>query len=148
MKSRKKIIEEVMADFQFLRNKMKTKVLQSGQNSLVTYSQWFILAIIEQNRDIGITEIAKLIGISPSATTQLVDGLVDNKYVERKADLKDRRALCLKLSDKGKKYIIGRKEEHMGKMVKLFDVLSNKELATYLKLNKKILTNVSEEIIL
>jgi DNA-binding MarR family transcriptional regulator len=147
MKKRKKIMEEIMVDFQAVGNKIQTKVLQSENDSLVTFSQWFVLSIIEQHCNIGIKEISKMLGISSSAITQLVDGLVDKKYVERKDNPKDRRALQLKLSINGKKYIIIKKKEHMKNIVKLFDVFSDKELMILLKLHKKMLFNASSDLL-
>jgi len=135
-----------MVDFQAVGNKLQAKVLQSEHDNLVTFSQWFVLAIVEQHCDIGIKELSKMLGNSSSATTQLVDGLVDKGYVERNDDPKDRRALQLKLSVKGKKYIIEKKKKHMKNIVKLFDVFSNRELVVLLKLHKKIIFACSNDI--
>lgn len=142
MKNRKKIIEEILADFQAMKNKIQNRVLQSEHDSPVTFSQWFVLVIIGQHSGIGIKEISKMLGISSSATTQLADVLVDNKYVERKEDTKDRRALHLRLFAKGKKYITAKKKEHTKNAVKLFNDFSDKDLETFILLIKKIITSI------
>jgi len=91
MANRKKMIEEIMATFHAMRNKMHVTLMQSGHRDSITHSQLFVLAIIEKCHDIGIKEISKKLNISSSAATQLVDGLVENGYVVRKADAADRR---------------------------------------------------------
>ncbi len=142
MTNRKKLIEEIMANFHAMGNKMQSH-MQLGREDCITHSQLFVLVIIEQHRNIGIKEISKKLNISSSATTQLVDGLVDNGYVVRKTDSKDRRALQLELSKKGKKHIAGLKNKYIKTIASLFDVLSNKELEIYLKLHKKILSKIN-----
>lgn len=142
MPNRKKLIEEFMASFHAMKNKMHTQGIQPESKDHITHSQLFVLAIIERNRDIGIKEISEKLNISSSATTQLVDGLVENGYVVRKADLKDRRALQLELSAKGNKQIAELKNKRIKMMETLFDALNDKELETYLKLHKKILSKI------
>lgn len=131
-----------MANFHSMRNKMHAKIMQSGHKGRITHSQLFVLSIIEQHNNIGLKKISKMLSISSSAATQLVDGLVDNGYVVRKANSKDRRALQLELSTKGSKHITGLKNKRMKIVSALFDVLNDKELETYLKLHKKILSKI------
>ncbi len=129
-----------MASFHAMRNKMHSYAVQSGSKDYITHSQFFVLAIIERHKSIGIKEISKKLNISSSAATQLVDGLAENGYVVRKSNLKDRRALHLELSTKGQKRVIGLKNKHMKTIATLFDALSYTELETYLALHKKILS--------
>lgn len=143
MENRKKLIEEIMTNFHAMKNKMHVQGAQTGSKDGITHSQLFVLAIIERNQNIGIKEISEKLNISPSATTQLVDGLVENGYVVRKADSEDRRALQLELSPKGTKQIAELKDKRMKMMSALFDVLSDKELEIYLKLHKKILSKIN-----
>jgi DNA-binding MarR family transcriptional regulator len=143
MTARKKLIEEIMASFHAMRNKMQTRAMHSGPKDCVTHSQLFVSGVIEQHRGIGIKEISKRMGISSSATTQLVDGLVEKGYVMRRADSKDRRALHLKLSTKGKKHIAELRNKRMKMIAVLFNALDDGELETYLKLHKKILSKAN-----
>ena len=72
MANRKKMIEEIMATFHAMRNKMHVTLMQSGHRDSITHSQLFVLAIIEKCHDIGIKEISKKLNISSSAATQRV----------------------------------------------------------------------------
>ena len=136
--NRKKLIEEIMANINAMRNKMHVKIMQSGSKNMITHSQWFVLCLIQQHKNMGIKEISKMLSITSSATTQLVDGLVESGYVERKINNSDRRSLQLVLSKKGQKSIIEMKIEYAKSMETLFKALTDQELETYNILHKKI----------
>ena len=138
MATRKKLVEEIIASFHAIKNKMHPRIMQLGGKGSITHSQLFVLAIIEQHHDIGVKEISKKLNISSSATTQLIDALVNNGYVIRKTDSKDRRALLLGLSTKGQKHIANLKNKRIKMISDLFDVLTDKELEIYLMLHKKM----------
>ncbi len=144
MTHRKQLIEEIMANSQAMKNIMHAKGAKDCAKAGITHSQLFVLAIIERHQNIGIKEISKKLNVSSSAATQLVDGLVANGFVTRKANLKDRRALRLALSAKGSTHIAALKQRRMRTMLTLFDALTDDELAVYLKLHKKILASITK----
>lgn len=139
MQKRKQLIQEIMASINAFKNKMHTKVMDEGLQQRVPHSQWFVLCIIENHKNLGIKEISNMLCITSSATTQLVDGLVASGYVRRKTNNKDRRSLELILSKKGQTHIKKMKSTYAKAMETLFKVLSDKELETYNTLHKKIL---------
>ena len=143
MVNRKQLIEEILASFHSFRHKMKTKAPNSRKESRITHSQWFVLGIIEHCKDASIKDISETLGMSSSAITQLVDGLVKSGYVLRQDDPKDRRSVQLGVSPKGKKQIGVMREKRINQMSKLFDALSDSELETYLRLHKKIINKFS-----
>ncbi len=105
---------------------------------VITPSQGFALRYVAENKSANVKDIAKTLNITSSAATQLIDGLVDKGYLIRKSSLDDRRAIVLSVSLKAKKLFKECKEQGLQKMIKLFDVLTDNELAEYSKLNKKI----------
>ena len=143
MVNRKQLIEEILASFHSFRHKMKTKASNTQKESRITHSQWFVLGIIEHCKDASIKDISGMLGMSSSAVTQLVDGLVKSGYVLRQDDPKDRRSVQLEVSPKGKKQIGVMREKRINQMSKLFDALSDSELETYLQLHKKIINKFS-----
>ncbi len=146
MINRNKLIEEIIAGYHAIKNKMHARLWQSGNNKdCITHSQIFVLSIIAENNNIGIKEISEKLSISSSASTQLVDGLVENGYAVRKASAKDRRALHLEISAKGRKYLNQFKNKRLKVVSTLFDVLTDSELRAYLALNKKILSNILDK---
>ena len=138
MTNRKQLIEEILNSIHALRQKMKIKAVASRDH--ITHSQWFVLGIIEHNKHVSIKNISEMLGISSSAATQLVNGLVQNGYVVRQDKPEDRRAVQLELSTKGKKQISSLKEKRINEMTKLFDALNDSELETYLRFHKKIIS--------
>ena len=138
MTNRKQLIEDILNSFHAMRHKIKPKDFNSTRQNPITHSQWFVLGIIENCKNASIKDISGMLGMSSSGVTQLVDGLVQSGYVVRQDDPKDRRLVQLELSLKGKKQIAILREKRIKKMEKLFDVLTDSELRTYLKLHKKI----------
>lgn len=86
----------------------------------------------------SVTEVAKILGITSSTVTQLVNELVKKENVVRKEGDPDRRLLSLKLSEKSKKQISKMRTENIKWLMSMFECLSDKELAEYAKLYKKI----------
>jgi DNA-binding MarR family transcriptional regulator len=140
MSERKKLIEELIANFHAIRNKLHAKTMHTGSKGYLPHSQLYVLSIIEKTPEIGIKELAKEVHVTSSAATQLVDSLVVGGYVVRKPDKKDRRALHLGLSKKGLQQVVFLRKQRFAKVKKLFDVLSEEELRTYLSLHRKILS--------
>ena len=138
MANRKQLIEDILSGFHAIRHKMKAKAVHSGLKNRITHSQWFVLGIIEHCKKTNIKDVSEALGMSSSAATQLVEGLVQSGYVVRRADPKDRRAVELALSLKGKKRIATMREKRLHEMAKVFDALSDGELQTYVRLHKKI----------
>ncbi len=143
MRNRKQLVGEIMANINAFKNRMHSKILQEGKKNRITHSQWFLLCLIDQQKDMGIKEVSKMLGITSSATTQLVDGLVESGYMQRKINYRDRRSLTLTLSKKGRKNIADIKKKYTKSMEDLFKALTTEELETYNMLHKKILTSAS-----
>lgn len=140
--NREQLSEEVMENLHTIKNKIHVNFFERGSKECITPSQVFVLTAIKRDSGMGIKEISKKLHISPSATTQLVDCLVDIGCVTRKVDPDDRRALQINISAKGSKHIDTFKNKYKKISASLFRTLSDEELETYLELNKKILSNV------
>ncbi|MDP2671627.1 MAG: MarR family transcriptional regulator [bacterium] len=140
MSTRDQLIEEILHSLHAIRNHIKAKAVHLGHQNHITHSQWFILKTIEHYKSVSIKDIAETLGMSSSAATQLVDGLVQAGFVIRQENPNDRRLVRLELSPKGKRHIAATKENRITEMAQVFDALNDKELAGYLKLQKKILS--------
>lgn len=111
----------------------------------ITPSQWGAILTIEELGESTVKDVADALGITSSAATQLINGLVDNGYVLRTASKKDRRTVLLKLSKKTKVHVAQMKKQLVRKFLKLFEVLNEKEFSQYLALNKKIAERFSKK---
>jgi len=87
-------------------------------------------------------DIAHRFCISPSAATQLVDALVQDRLVDRAEDKTDRRKILLSLTEDGKKQLLEAKKIHAAAFAKLFGPLEDSELSTLRNLMDKIINNI------
>jgi len=140
-KKRKQLIEEISADFHAIENKMHGLMMR-GHKGGITHSQRFALFLISENKDASVKEIANRLCTTSSAATQLVSELAKQGFVLRKTNPRDRRELDLAISKRGRKQILEIKKGHRQMMSLLFSALSGKELEQFMKLNKKILSNI------
>ncbi|MHB1462245.1 MAG: MarR family winged helix-turn-helix transcriptional regulator [Armatimonadota bacterium] len=74
-----------------------------------------------------ITEIARELGITTSAATQLADRLQRSGLVERVVSLQDRRVKLLHLTESGKQLIGGRRTRRVNRMALALDRLSEEQ---------------------
>lgn len=105
----------------------------------VTPAQMGMLMVIEQCGESTVKDVAKTLGITSSAATQLVDGLVMGGYLTRKISTEDRRAVTLALSKKSKNQVERMKKHTLERFLTVFKVLNDTEFNRYLALNKKII---------
>ncbi len=141
MLDRKEQIEELLANF----NTIKRMVMRYRDSYLqqrnLTYSQSWVLHIVKEHDGIGVKEIADLLGITSSATTQLADTLVKMGYLTTERSLEDRRSVKVRLSVQGKREV---DVLQMKNLEKLFDIFDDDELLKYCELNKKIINRILE----
>ena len=98
-----------------------------------------LLFILRKNKNgISVNEVAKKLGVTAGAVTQMVDKLALKKLVERHEDAVDRRTVKIKLtthaSDKFKKF----RDGYLNSMGVIFDKLSDNELSELVNLLGKI----------
>lgn len=138
MTTRKQKVEELLESFGSLRRVMAFHPVHTAKMPRVTPAQWGALMSIEQQGKSTVKDVSKALGITSSAATQLVDGLVTSGYVTRKTYAEDRRVVTLALSGTTKKHVGAMKKEVLQKFLTFFDVLNDKEFSQYILLNKKI----------
>jgi DNA-binding MarR family transcriptional regulator len=138
MISRKQKVEALMESIHSMRRRMIFRSAGSRKTPRITSSQWGALMAIEQHGSSTLKDMAESLGITSSAATQLVDGLVASEYVTRGTNVEDRRAITLTLSKKTKEHITKMKKQMLQKFLNFFDVLNDTELDQFLLLNKKI----------
>lgn len=138
MINRKQKVEELLENIHSLRRTMVFHTSPIVKIPRITSSQWGVLMFVEHRSESTVKDVAKALGISSSATTQLIDGLVASGYIMRKTSTLDRRTVILTLSKKTKTQVDKMKKEGLQKFLKLFEVLNDKEFDQYILLNKKI----------
>jgi len=138
MIDRRSRIEGLIQNFHTIRHRLLTGTYILSAKNQIPNSQWMVLRIVYQNEGIGVKELSRMLGISSSAATQLVDSLVKKGHLVREQSPEDRRALKIRPSKKTKELIDISNTQALGKVYSLFDVLSDEELQKYCDLSKKV----------
>lgn len=71
----------------------------------LTHSHMQIMVILNEHGKVPISEVAKKLLISTPNMTKLLNKLIDEEFVERFPDTKDRRVINIDLTQKGHNYL-------------------------------------------
>ena len=85
----------------FMHRSMRSWSLFAKSTGL-SMPQFSILMQLHHKGACGMSEISERFEVTPAAASQLVDKLVQNGFIVREEDPKDRRAKMLNLTDKGR----------------------------------------------
>ena len=138
MDDRRKLIEKIIENIYAIKHKIAVEIHFFFAETQITHSQWLVLHLVKKNKIINIKDLANLLNITSSATTQIVDGLVKKELLVRRRNPDDRRTLKIELSEKSKNQFDLIKNKSFKTLSSLFDVLDNDELVKYCELNDKI----------
>lgn len=81
----------------------QSRAISKGKAPDITMTQMQIMGCVlfSPEKSVRVRDIAEELGITPGGISQQVDTLVKMGLLERKTDEKDRRAVCITLSEKG-----------------------------------------------
>jgi DNA-binding MarR family transcriptional regulator len=134
------ILEEVM----FLKRRMAHDM--PGRDSCgISPAQRGVLMFLHHSSGIGITELATKLGVSKSAATQLVEGLVESGHILREVNSEDRRSVRLRLSEKSVTQFRTIRDNQLGHFGTLFAALDDSELAALRNLLTKVAHDTKEK---
>ena len=146
MNDRRKLIEKSIENIYAIRSKIVAEMHLYFNVMQITHSQWIVLQLVKKNVDISIKDLAGILGITSSATTQIVDSLVNKEFLFRKRNPDDRRVLKVALTEKSRAQIDLLKSKSFSTLSSLFDALDDDELLEYCELNSKIKGGISAEL--
>jgi len=138
MPTRKEKVLEFMDGFRAIKRRMAFKPFEPRNMPRITASQLGVLMTLGCAGEHTVKDVAKALGASSSAATQLIDGLVENGYVLRKGSVRDRRTVALVLSTKTKKHVEKMRGEVAKQFLTLFEALNDREFDQFMLLHKKI----------
>lgn len=117
-----------------------------GRGGRPPLSREHLLAIINKYPD-GVRQkaVAEEVGINQSSTSELINKLESDGYLERKVDPSDKRATLLFLTEKGTARACEVEDAREERVQKLFAPLSDEEKQTLSALLDKLLAGVTEE---
>ena len=94
--------------------------------------------VLMSKGSLSMSELASTLCVSPSATTQLLDGLVERDFVKREPDEVDRRIVRVTVSAKGKQYLSQTRGKGVDRFMSMFDVLNDSELEQIESITQKL----------
>jgi DNA-binding MarR family transcriptional regulator len=144
MTDRKQQIEQLMERLHSLKRRMTPDSQGAGEDCLA-HSQWLVLHLVSRQEGIGIKELAAQLGISSSAATQIVDGLVGKGFLNRQPSLEDRRALHLSLPEESRRRVESAKEHRLERIGAIFGILDDPEFQTLVTLLDKVISRAPIE---
>ena len=140
MSDRKQHIEQLTEKVHSFRRLIAPDNQAACGEECLAPSQWLALLMVKRQEGIGIKELAAQLGISSSAATQIVDGLVAKGFLNRQPSLEDRRALCLSLPEGARQQIEAMEQQRLQKLEAVFSALDDIEFQTFLNLIDKVIS--------
>lgn len=101
---------------------------------------FYTLRYIEGQGKPFMHDVAAHLCITPPAATLLIDGLVKDKMIIRSFDKKDRRAVRVALTERGKRFLAHGTRKKMRALNNIFSILTIKEQKQLIAILEKILS--------
>jgi len=110
-----------------------------GKVDPFSMAQFKVLALISEKGSPTMKEVADLLYITSPSATAIINRLVETRELERIYDKKDRRIVRLRLTEKGKKSFVERREVVTARMSKVIESLNEKEKGDLANILTKII---------
>ncbi len=104
----------------------------------VSFSQFFLLAFLDQKEVLTMSAIAQKMGHTTAAASGLVARLENLGYVVRSVARDDRRKVMVCITSKGSTLVRRIREEMVGNLMKILDHLTPDEQRAWLQIYGKI----------
>jgi DNA-binding MarR family transcriptional regulator len=101
-----------------------------------------MLFCISSNQPISGRKIAETLQLSPSATSQLIDGLTTLGYITRKTASQDRRITYFGLTKVGEEKVVDLEKRRMEYFMQITDSMSDDEIDTMVRLQQNLIIKV------
>lgn len=134
----------VFATVMLLANRFQTR-LDKYMGDL-TLKQWLLLCMASQfdKEEVSVNELAAFVGYTRQNIKKMLDLLVDKGYIAVEKSTRDKRAYCVKLTEKTHSYF--NEFEDLGDklLTELFQEISTQELAATAKTLMRLLDNIEK----
>ncbi len=95
-----KMVDDLYLFFPLFRKKL-LKHKKKYKQKKMPHSYYHILKVLKKRGELPMSEIGRMVYISKSNMTSIIDKLVENGLAERLPDKNDRRVINIALTDKG-----------------------------------------------
>lgn len=143
MASRTAELQDILEGFRVFKRAIEEAVRCQDSGFHVTSSQWQVLDYVRREGGSSIKKLSTELGVSSSATTQMVNELVKSGYAEKDSLKEDGRVAVVVLSPKTEQALKSLHAHVLRNMNSIFSVLSDKELETFCVLQTKVVRSVN-----
>ncbi|MCL6597865.1 MAG: MarR family transcriptional regulator [Alicyclobacillus macrosporangiidus] len=131
--------EDIMARFQQMSH-IHSQVKKFG----LTTSEMFILRYLDACDRAKASDLARVVGLSPGAVTQVCDELVKAGFVDRTRSEEDRRVVLIAITDKGRQKLEDIRAARIQKWRSVMERLGPEDAAELLRILQRVLHLVDE----
>ncbi len=142
--NREQHIEAIFKNFHAIKRAYHHGSRFSHRHFGVTMTQASVLMLLMHEGRKTMSEVALALGVSKSAATQLLDSLIEQGFVERTQDEKDRRVAYVDLSRNGIRHLKRVRRGGARQMTQLFDLLTDEELKQIETITAKLVGRAKE----
>jgi len=104
--------------------------MRRGRGMEISIPQFRTMRFIQRNPDSSLSDLAEHLGLTLPSGSKLVDGLVKQKLVSRKASMADRRKITLMLTDTGTSMVDSARGNARANLAQKIKHLSDADLET------------------
>ncbi len=140
--NRNEVINEFIQSLESFGRAVSARKAQDSKG-LPTPSQIGILFRLSHAGPLNFKQLANMCGMTSSAVTQLVEPLVKDGLLTRTPDKKDRRIICIDLTDKGRAKLAKAKLMRVKMITNFLQPLTDTELAQLKNIQAKIVSNMT-----
>lgn len=118
--------------------RMRDDMRQYGKENAVSWLHFETLRYVREAGTPLMRDVAEHFSITPPAVTLLVEGLVANQMLRRIVDAKDRRAVRIGLTPKGKETLVRGMRYRKRKITAMFSALNARERTELIRILEKL----------
>lgn len=126
-------------------NVMLTEEFSTLLDETLTTKQTLFLSLLQTHGPLQTFELAKLMGTSASAVSQLVGRLEQESFIKRTINQKDRREIIIELDTRGFDYFQKQEEIELAIINKYYSQLSKEDLLQLKEIYTKLHAIVSSD---
>ncbi|MEN6592230.1 MAG: MarR family transcriptional regulator [Methanobacterium sp.] len=116
------------------------KQLLSGDLKDYTLKQLYYIELINKNRGISISDLARILGVKKSTVSVAINQLIDLGIVKKTQSETDKRFYYLELTPNGEEIIEKHMQVHKNTIKKILEILNPEEVDNFIDIVNKIST--------
>ena len=139
----KKLAKEVAALIVPLHLEIARTLPNPLAKERITFPQMAILTYLDHAKQCKMSDLSKMLGVTKSAITGVIDRLLKTGFINRLRSKGDRRVVNVKLTKKGKRTAKQLANFKLKVIIKLFANINAKERVAYLHILRKMHNNIT-----